>query len=124
MYYGTHDDGLKCMFVDLTYLQLDDDVSDNENYNQNSINEVGIIDIRGLMAMDEDSFFDNVDLPKGSFTPMDQALAYLHEIMAKITAGASVELWEWYFDGWMMVSKTPSTEWRINTPKKKGLGNK
>jgi hypothetical protein len=33
-------------------------------------------------------------------------------------------LWEWYFDGWMMVSKTPSTEWRINTPKKKGLGNK
>jgi hypothetical protein len=48
------------------------------------------------MAMDEDSCFDNVDVPKGSSAPMDRALAYLHETMAKITAkcivNASIEL--------------------------------
>jgi hypothetical protein len=89
---------------------LDDGASDNEDYNQDLIDEVGIIDIRGLMAMDEDSFFDNVDLLKGSFAPMDQALACLHEIMVEIIAGASIELWEWYFVRWMMASKTPSTK--------------
>jgi hypothetical protein len=48
------------------------------------------------MAMDEDSCFENVNVPKGSSTPMDRALAHLHEIVAKITiewiAGASVRL--------------------------------
>jgi hypothetical protein len=46
--------------------------------------------------MDEDSCFDNVDVPKGSSTPMDRTLAYLHETMVEIivecTTGASVEL--------------------------------
>jgi hypothetical protein len=46
--------------------------------------------------MDEDSCFDNVDVPEGSFAPMDRALARLHETMVEITmectAGASVEL--------------------------------
>jgi hypothetical protein len=32
-YYGTHHGGLKCMFIDLACLQLDDGVSDNEDYN-------------------------------------------------------------------------------------------
>jgi hypothetical protein len=36
------------------------------------VNEVGIIDIGGLTAIDEDSCFHNVDVPKGSSTPMDQ----------------------------------------------------
>jgi hypothetical protein len=48
------------------------------------------------MAMDEDSCFDNVNVPKGSSAPMDWALPYLHETMAKITtkciASASIEL--------------------------------
>jgi len=48
------------------------------------------------MAMDEDSCFDNVDVPEGSFAPMDWALACLHETMVEITmectTGASVEL--------------------------------
>jgi hypothetical protein len=35
--------------------------------------------------MDEDNFFDNVDVPKGSFSPMDQTLGQLHETMIKIT---------------------------------------
>jgi hypothetical protein len=35
--------------------------------------------------MDEDGHCDNVDLPKGSSTPMDLALVHLHETMAKIT---------------------------------------
>jgi hypothetical protein len=46
--------------------------------------------------MNEDSCFDNVNVPKGSSTPMGQALAYLHEtmveIIAKYNVGASVEL--------------------------------
>ncbi len=58
--------------------------------------EVDIIDIGGFTAINEDSFFDNVDVLEGSSVPMDQALACLHEIMAKITtkctANASVEL--------------------------------
>jgi len=45
----------------------------NEDYNQNLIHEVGIIDIGGFTTMDEDSCFDNVDLLEGSFSPMDQA---------------------------------------------------
>ncbi len=45
------------MFVDLAYLQLDDGTFDNEDYNQNLINEVNIVDIGGFMAMDEDSCF-------------------------------------------------------------------
>jgi hypothetical protein len=60
MYYGTHCGGLKCMFVDPTYLQLDDGVFDNEDCNQDLVGNVGIINIGGFMAMDEDSCFDNV----------------------------------------------------------------
>jgi hypothetical protein len=33
MYYGTHHGGLKCMFVDPTYLQLDDGALDDEDCN-------------------------------------------------------------------------------------------
>jgi len=46
--------------------------------------------------MDEDSFFDNVDVSEGSFAPMNQTLTRLHETMVEIitkcTMGASVEL--------------------------------
>jgi hypothetical protein len=95
-YYGTHNGGLKCMFVDLTYLQLDDGAFDNEDCNQDPINEVSIIDIGRFMTMNENSCFDNVDMPEGSFTPIERTLARLHETMAKIiakcTVGASVKL--------------------------------
>jgi hypothetical protein len=50
---------------------LDDDAFDNEDCNQNSIDEVNIVNITKLTPMDEDSCFDNVDVPKGSLTPMD-----------------------------------------------------
>jgi hypothetical protein len=96
MYYGTHRGGLKCMFVNSTYLQLDDGVSDDEDCNQDSINEVGIVDIGRFTTMDEDNCFDNVNVLKGSFAPMDRGLIHLHEIMADIimecTMGANVEL--------------------------------
>ncbi len=96
MYYGTHYGGLKCMFIDLTYFQLDDGVSNNKDYNQDLVDEVGIIDMGGLMAMDEDSCFDNVNVSEGSLSPMDRTLAHLHETMADITmeciAGTSVKL--------------------------------
>jgi hypothetical protein len=59
------------MFVDPSYLQLDDGAFDNEDYNQDPIDNIGIFNIGGFMTMDEDSFFDNVDVPKGSSTPMD-----------------------------------------------------
>jgi hypothetical protein len=46
--------------------------------------------------MDENSCFDNVDVSKGSFAPMDGALTHLHEIMVEIivecTMGSNVEL--------------------------------
>ncbi len=84
MYYGTHRGGLKCTFVDPTYLQLDDGAYHEEDCNQDPIDEVGIVDIRGLTAMDEDNCFDNVNMPKGSSTPMDWALACLHETMDEI----------------------------------------
>jgi hypothetical protein len=38
------------------------------------------------MAMDEDNYFDNVNVLEGSSAPMDQALTCLHDTMAKITA--------------------------------------
>ncbi len=95
-YYGTHHGGLKCMFVDLAYLQLDDRASNDEDYNQDLVDVVGVVDIGGLMAMDEDNCLDNVNVPKGSSTPMDRALTRLHETMAEIiaecTTGASIEL--------------------------------
>jgi hypothetical protein len=70
-YYGTHHGGLKCMFVDPTYLQLDDCAFDDENCNQDPIDEVSIVDIGGLTTMDEDSCFDNVNVLEGSSAPMD-----------------------------------------------------
>ncbi len=80
------------MFVDSTYLQLDDATSNDED----PINEVNIVDIRGLITMDEDSCFENVNVPKGSSTPIDRTLAHLHgtmfEITIECTASASVEL--------------------------------
>ncbi len=71
MYYGTHNGGLKCMFVDLTYLQLHDGAFDNEDCNQDPINEVNIVDIGGFMTMNENSCFDNVDMLEGSSTPIE-----------------------------------------------------
>jgi hypothetical protein len=95
-YYGTYNDGLKCMFANPTYLQLDDGASSNESCNQNLVDEVGIVNIRGLTTMDKDSCFDNVNVPKGPSTPIDRALAHLHETMAEImtkcTACVSIEL--------------------------------
>jgi hypothetical protein len=70
-YYGTHHGGLKCMFANSTYLQLDDGAFNNEDYNQDLINEVDIVDIGGFMTMDENNCFDNVDVPEGSSTPME-----------------------------------------------------
>jgi len=50
---------------------LDDGAYDDEDCNQNSIDEVGIVDIKGFMTMDEGSCFDNVNVLEGSFAPMD-----------------------------------------------------
>ncbi len=66
MYYGTHHGGLKCMFANLTYLQLDDGVYDYEDCNQDLVVELGIVDIGRFTNMDEDNCFNNVDVPKGS----------------------------------------------------------
>ncbi len=68
----------------------------DEDCNQDPVDEVGIIDIGGFTAMDDDSCFDNDNVPKGSSTLMDRALACLHETIIKITTecttGVSVEL--------------------------------
>jgi hypothetical protein len=69
---------------------LDDGVYDNEDCNQDPIDEVDIVDIRGLTTMDEDNCFDNVDVLEGPFTPMDQTLARLHETLVEITTKCTV----------------------------------
>jgi hypothetical protein len=55
----------------MAYLQLDDGASNDEDCNQDFVDEVNIVDIGGLTAMDEDSCFDNVNVPKGSSAPKD-----------------------------------------------------
>jgi hypothetical protein len=70
-YYGTHHGGLKCMFTDSTYLQLDDGAFDDEDFNQDLVEKVDLLDIGGLTTMDEDNCFDNVDVSEASSTPMD-----------------------------------------------------
>jgi hypothetical protein len=45
----------------------------------------------GLTTMEEDNHFDNLNVLEGSFTPMDWALPYLHETMAKITVKCKVD---------------------------------
>ncbi len=46
--------------------------------------------------MDENNYFDNVDVLEGSSAPMDRKLVCLHETTTEITAeckaGASIEL--------------------------------
>jgi len=78
------------MFVDPTYLQLDD------NCNQDWVDEVNIVDIGGLATTNEDGHCHNVDVPKGLYAPMDQALTCLHETMVEIIIecgeSASIEL--------------------------------
>jgi hypothetical protein len=64
--YGMHRGGLKCMFVDSAYLQLDDGASNNEDCNPNLVDEVDIVDIGGLITMGEDRCFDNVDVSEAS----------------------------------------------------------
>ncbi len=71
-YYGTHCGGLECIFVDPTYLQLDDGAFDNEDCNQDLVDKVDIVGIVWLMAMDEDSCFDSVDVPKVHMHPWIQ----------------------------------------------------
>ncbi len=75
---------------------MDDGAFYDEDYNQDLVDEVDIVDIGGFTAMDENSFFDNVNVPEGSSTPMDQAQARLHEIMVEITiectVGVSIKL--------------------------------
>ncbi len=51
---------------------------------------LAIANIAGLMAMDEDNHFDNVDVSKGSFTPMDWTLPRLHETKVEITMECKV----------------------------------
>ncbi len=63
---------------------MDDGAFDDEDCNQALVDEVDIIDIGGLTTMDEDYFFDNVDVLEASFAPMDRTLACLHETMAEI----------------------------------------
>jgi hypothetical protein len=70
-YYGIPHGGLKFMFIDLAYLQLDDGVFDDEDYNQCWIDEVDIVDTGGLATMDEDGHCDDVNVLKGLFVPIN-----------------------------------------------------
>jgi hypothetical protein len=64
---------------------LDDGAYDDENYNRDLVDEVTIVDIKGLTTMDENNCFDNVDVLEGSFAPMDRTLVRLHETLVEVT---------------------------------------
>jgi hypothetical protein len=46
-------------------------VFNDEDCNQDVVDEVDIINIRGFTTMDENSCFKNVNVLEGSSTPMD-----------------------------------------------------
>ncbi len=77
------------MFVDPTYLQVDDGSSKDESYNENMVEGVSAIDIGGLLVMDDNGpfYYDIVENheAKGSLTPMEWTLFRLRNTMAKIT---------------------------------------
>lgn len=97
-YFGIHRDGLKSMFANRSYLQLDDGVSNNENCNQDQVDEINIVVIGGFATTNEDGRCDNVNVPEGSSTPMDWALICLHEIMVEIITkcdkGVNIKLYD------------------------------
>jgi hypothetical protein len=45
---------LKSMFIDLTYLQLDDGAFNDEDCNEDWVDEVNVVNIEGFATMDED----------------------------------------------------------------------
>ncbi len=88
------------MFIDPTYSQVGDDFFKNEGYNKETIEKVSVISICGFLNMDDNGPFSydnvNIDEAHGSPTPMEWALSWLWNIMAKITSQckelASVQL--------------------------------
>jgi hypothetical protein len=68
-YFGTHHATLKSMFVNRTYSQLDDGLFDDENYNQDWVDEVNIVDIRGLTTMNEMVIVTMLMCPKVCLPP-------------------------------------------------------
>jgi hypothetical protein len=76
------------MFVDPTYLQVDDGSSKDEGYNDDMVEGVSAIDISGLLAMDDNDpfYYDIVENheAKRSFTPMEWTLSWLRNTMVKI----------------------------------------
>jgi hypothetical protein len=45
------------MFVDSTYLQVDDDFSKNESYREETIEMVSVLDIGGFLDISDDDLF-------------------------------------------------------------------
>ncbi len=56
-WYGTIYGVLKAMFVDSTYLQVDDDSSKNEGYKEDTIQGVNVIDIGGFLDISDNGLF-------------------------------------------------------------------
>ncbi len=77
-------------FVDLAYLQVDDDSSQNEVYNEGTIKRDNVIKIGGFLDNDDSGLFSyndvNIDEVEGPFAPMEWALFWLQKPMAKITS--------------------------------------
>ncbi len=71
---------------------MDDGAYDDENCNQDLVDEVAIIDIRGFTTVDENNCFDNVDVLEGSFAPMDRTLAHLHETLVEVTTKCTMDV--------------------------------
>jgi hypothetical protein len=77
-------------------LQFDDGASNNENCNH--VDEINIVNIGGFATTYEDGHCDNVNVPKGSSSPMDRTLICLHEIMTEIIIecdeGVNIKLYD------------------------------
>jgi hypothetical protein len=62
-------------FVDLAYLQVDDDSSQNEGYNEDTTKGDNVINIGGFLDKDDSGFFSyndvNIDEVEGPFAPME-----------------------------------------------------
>jgi hypothetical protein len=77
------------MFMDPTYLQLDDGSLEDKDCDKDLGEDANVYDISEFIAMDDNvpNAYDGVQICglKGSFTPMEQILFQLQDTMAEIT---------------------------------------
>ncbi len=81
MWYGSNCGGLNAMFVDSKYLQVHEDSSKDEGYDEDTIDGAYVVGIDGLLDKNDNGLFafDGVhnNEHKSSSTPMDRTFSRL-----------------------------------------------